>query len=511
LRELGWASVAEALAPVPALVAVVSGPEHEVVYRNDAYVEVFGARSAGETGFSAYPELAGQGFVALLDGVYQSGQPASVRATPVQLHAADASTAQLGYFTFVCTPLRDDDRHVVGVLVLAVDVTEQVQVADELRGSERRQRETALTLQRSLLPQVLHQPDELEVAVRYRPGSEEAEVGGDWYDVVPLGAGRTGIAIGDVMGRGVRAAAVMGQLRAALRAYARLDLPPAEILELLDGLVADMDSTGIVTCCYAVFDPVEATITCASAGHLPPFLVYSDGFVERLKVNPGAPLGAHTGAFAEQVCTLQDGATLALYTDGLVERRGKDLEEGMKLLADALSKVEGTLEQRCEGVLERIVGAGGDDDMALMLVGRRSADGRAGASRARTIELTLSEGQEPTRRARAFCHGALSMWHVPEHKQEDIVLVVSELVTNAILHGEAAKQLRLRRTAWRVVVEVFDNGRRMPHPRVADLDAESGRGLHLVSRLADRWGARPVHGGKVVWCEFDVPVPSAEE
>jgi anti-sigma regulatory factor (Ser/Thr protein kinase) len=180
-------------------------------------------------------------------------------------------------------------------------------------------------------------------------------------------------------------------------------------------------------------------------------------------------------------------------------------------LAQTLAEQRGTLQERCDAVLDQLasgervgeVPSGGGDAM-LVVIGRREP---GGGRLPRSIELGLSEGREPARRARAFCHGVLSTWQVPEHKREDIVLVVSELVTNAILHGGAAEQLRLRRTAQRVVIEVFDRGPRMPHPRAADLKAESGRGLHLVARLADRWGARPVRGGKAVWCEFDTPVP----
>jgi serine phosphatase RsbU (regulator of sigma subunit)/anti-sigma regulatory factor (Ser/Thr protein kinase) len=498
--QVDWASVAEALAGMPALVAVTNGPGHDLVYSNAAYQEAFGRPPADGTAGSTYPELVGARFVAFLDDVYHSGQPRSERAAAVELGAAGRHRRR-GFFTFVCAPIRAADQQVQGVLVVALDVTEQTVAAERLRRNERLQHETARALQRSLLPQVLHEPDDLQVAVRYLPGANEADVGGDWYDVVPLGAGRTGIVIGDVMGRGVRAAAVMGQLRAAVRAYARLDLPPGEILELLDSLVADLDTNQIVTCCYAVFDPVECTVTYASAGHLPPFLVHPDGAVERLDLEIGAPLGAQSGVFVEDVRSLEEGTFLALYTDGLVEGRDRDLDAGLGRLAVALGEQDGTVDQRCEGVLHRM-GAGGDDDVALLLVGRRDT----GNAPPRTIELGLSEGREPTRRARAFCHGVLSTWRVPELKREDIVLVVSELVTNAILHGESAQQLRLRRTSRRVVVEVFDNGRRMPHTRSPDPDAETGRGLHLVTRLADRWGARPVHGGKAVWCEFDIPV-----
>lgn len=142
-----------------------------------------------------------------------------------------------------------------GVLLYAADVTDHAEAAERLRTSERRHRETAVTLQRSLLPQELEQPDDLRIAATYQPGGTDAAVGGDWYDVITLGAGRTALVIGDVMGRGVRAAAVMGQLRTAVRAYARLDLPPHEVLQLLDGLAAEIDASQIATCAYAVHDP----------------------------------------------------------------------------------------------------------------------------------------------------------------------------------------------------------------------------------------------------------------
>lgn len=495
MQALNWASLTDALAGVPALIAVTGGPKHEFVFANDAYRAVFGQAAADG---SAHPELDGQSLPAILDAVYHSGRPSSLRAAPIRFATSDGY--RHGRYTIVSTPLRADDQRVVGVLVVAVDAG-----AHSTADPSGADRPTALTLQRRLLPQALHQPDDLEVSVRYLPGPAEHEVGGDWYDVVPLGAGRTGIVIGDVMGSGMHAAAVMGQLRAAMRAYARLDLPPAEVLELLDGLVADLETPELVTCGYAVFDPVESTVTFASAGHLPPFLIHPDGVVERVDLPVGPALGARGGAFTEHVRSLDEGTLFALYTDGLVARRGHRMESRMSELAVALREARGTMDERSEDVLARM--GSGDADLALLLVGRR----HTGAVPARTIELGLSEGREPTRRARAFCHGVLSTWQVSEHKGEDIVLVVSELVTNAILHGESAQQLRLRRTSRRIVVEVFDNGRRMPHPRVAGVEAENGRGLYLVARLADRWGARPVHGGKVVWCEFDVPLAGPDD
>lgn len=472
-----WASVADALAGVPALVAVTEGPEHELVYTNDAYLEVFGR--GGGTG----SELAAESSISALDSVYSTGRPHSVRAVPVRLVATDGRTRQ-GYFTFVYLPLRDPERNVSGVLVVAVDVTSEPRTVAgrrDLRGGPARR---------------VTQPEELDVAVGLRPCGES---GGAWHDVVPLGAGRTAIVVGDVREGGGDAAVAVRQLWAALRAYARLDLPPVEVLGLLDELVADAGLGPLVTCGYAVYDPSERSLTYASAGHPPPLLRHADGRSEQLLGGAGAPLGSRLDGFAEEVRTLEDGAVFALYTAGLVRAAGADR---LPALLDAEG---GTVSARCDAVLAQLPAGDRDEDALLVLVGRHDA---GGGRLLRNIELTLNEGREPARRARAFCHGVLSTWQVPDHKREDIVLVVSELVTNAILHGGAAEQLRLRRTARRVVIEVFDNGQRMPHPRAADLKAESGRGLHLVARLADRWGARPVRGGKAVWCEFDTPVPA---
>jgi anti-sigma regulatory factor (Ser/Thr protein kinase) len=254
----------------------------------------------------------------------------------------------------------------------------------------------------------------------------------------------------------------------------------------------------MVTCCYAVFDPVEATVTAASAGQVAPLTVYPDGFGERLAVVAGKPLGTRGGPVTEFTAVLPEGGTLVFHTDGLAGQLGTPT-----VIAGAHADAALPLDEHCGRIAAELGPAVAPDGGALLLVRRRTP--AEGSPPARVIELALNDGQEPTRRARAFCHGALSTWRVPEQLCEDIVLAVSELVTNAVVHGESARQLRLRRTARRVIVEVFDTGRRMPHPRVAALDAESGRGLHLVARIADRWGARPVHGGKVVWCEFDLP------
>lgn len=263
----------------------------------------------------------------------RSGKPRTVKSRRTQ---------DGGSYTVTCLPVDSPHLDGGGVLVHAADVTDHAEAAERLRASERRHRETAVTLQRSLLPQDLEQPDDLRIAATYQPGGTDAAVGGDWYDVITLGAGRTALVIGDVMGRGVRAAAVMGQLRTAVRAYARLDLPPHEVLQLLDGLAAEIDASQIATCVYAIHDPNEGKLVYASAGHLPILVRDEDGTVRRAEDPTGPPLGTGGWLHTSGSIALPPGSTAVLYTDGLVERRREDIDEGVAALARALSGASGT-------------------------------------------------------------------------------------------------------------------------------------------------------------------------
>ncbi len=380
---------------------------------------------------------------------------------------------------------------------------DQVSASDDSAGGQR-EPAASLALQNRLLAQPLHQPDELQVAVRYLPGVGEGEAGGDWYDVIAIGAGRTALVVGDVMGRGLSAAAVMGQLRAALRAYARLDLVPTEVLGLLDGVVSELHPAQIATCLYATFDPVESVLSYASAGHPPPLLRYADGTVERLPVAPGTALGMRDGPYTAQRVTVPAGATILFYTDGLVGRPSLDIDLKISALADAISGPDRPLEELADVVLSWVdpdnAGGGAADDAALLLA--RSVPATTGGVPDRSMRLQLDSGDEPAKRARAFASGVLRAWQLPQALNDDIVVVVGELVANAVLHSGSAQELRLRRTPHRVVLEVLDRSPRTPRPRPVDPEAESGRGMHLVAKLADRWGARPLDGGKSVWCEF---------
>ncbi|MEY9950454.1 hypothetical protein ABH937_007584 [Kitasatospora sp. GAS1066B] len=378
----------DVLGRLPAPVVVTYGSRHRLGYANDAYRELFGSRTPGQPAEEAMPELAELGLLPLLDQVLRSGRGRSVKARSIADPAAGPPgvIGRTRCFNVSCVPLRSTERTAatrdgqpppaVGVLIYAAEVTDQVAVAARLRESERRQREAAVTLQRSLLPQKLEQPAELRVAATYQPGGADAAVGGDWYDVIPLTGDRTALVIGDVMGRGLRAAAVMGQLRTAVRAYARLDLPPHQVMGLLDGIAMEIDANQIATCVYAVYDPPRdpvpghpqaGTLTYASAGHLPLMLRGPDGTVLQGEQQNGPPLGTGGGSHSSHSLRLLPGTTGVLYTDGLVERRDQDIDEGLGLLARTLAGAIGSPDVVCARLLRAMgVTAEHDDDVAVL-------------------------------------------------------------------------------------------------------------------------------------------------
>ncbi|WP_282692280.1 SpoIIE family protein phosphatase [Streptomyces sp. CC208A] len=228
------------------------------------------------------------------------------------------------------------------------------------------QRAAALALQRSLTNSALPAVTGLELTGRYLPASAH-DVGGDWFDVIELPGDRTALVIGDVMGHGIHAAAVMGQLRTAVRTLARRDIPPAEMLRSLDAVVADLGEDTMATCLYAVHSPATDTWTIARAGHLPPAVVAPDGAVSFLQGPPGTPLGTGAHDFGTEELPLPPGGLLVLYTDGLIEARDRDLDEGMRKLALALGRADGPLDEVCDGVLARLLVDPAQDDVALVL------------------------------------------------------------------------------------------------------------------------------------------------
>ncbi len=232
-----------------------------------------------------------------------------------------------------------------------------------------RERRVAFVLQQGLVPEEPRVPEGLEVAARYLPVGTSM-VGGDWHDIVALPGGRTALIMGDAMGHGPEAAAVMVQLRTAAHALADLELAPEEVLRRLDRMAAAMSGTPYATCLCAVLDPAASSCLVAKAGHPPPVLALPDGRTELPELPAGLPLGLAAGSFETVQLDLPPGAVLALYTDGLVESRTRPLEDGLSALRDALgaalAKPGASLDGACEEVIQALRQRG-EDDLTLLL------------------------------------------------------------------------------------------------------------------------------------------------
>ncbi|MEU4468055.1 SpoIIE family protein phosphatase [Streptomyces sp. NPDC024017] len=396
-------------------------------------------------------------------------------------------------------------------LLLAEDIVARAAVSVDNARRFTRERRTALALQRSLLPERLPELSAMDIAYRYLPTGAGADIGGDWFDVIPLSGARVALVVGDVVGHGIHASATMGRLRTAVRTLADVDLSPDELLTQLDDLVIRLDreegpeargaqeASGQVgaTCLYAVYDPVSRRCTMARAGHPPPALVTPDGGVRFLELPAGPPLGLGGLPFEAAEVQLEENSLLALYTDGLIEAPGHDIEAGMALLRRALSSPAQALEETCEQVLRTLLTGRPADDIVLMLA--RTAV--LGAGKVRTWQLP----PEPAAvaRARKMAGEQLSEWGLTE-AEFATELIVSELVTNALRYGGAPIELRLIRDAS-LICEVSDGSSTAPHLRRARVFDEGGRGLLLVAQLAERWGSRQTATGKTIWAEQPLP------
>jgi PAS domain S-box-containing protein len=466
---------------------------------SDEYLRIVG-RSRGELDSMDYEEVVG-----LLI------HPDDRDRVQAILDRADGST-----FSYETRLVRPDGETIL-VTISGEPVTGEHGTNETLRGTiqditERRAAEEALAmaaanaeaaarehsiadqLQRSLLPRTAFDLEHLEVATYYRAGVEGTQVGGDWYDVIELGGGRTALVVGDVMGRGVRAAAVMGQLRAAVRAYARLDLPPADLLESLDGLVRDIGEDQIVTCIYAVFDPADRCLRFANAGHLPPIVSSPGQGCRPIDGEENPPLGIGPFNMNQHTVSLASDARVLLYTDGLVERRGEDLGLGIEALVRHMAGITGPVNGVPEELAAAMLPDGPDDDVAI-LVARVDPP---------SVDESLSHRLEPARSAaadaRQLVADHLEARDLPAGLVADAVLATSELVTNAVLYGQPPIDLRMRIEGADVVVEVRDQAAHQPRKLRPDDDDEHGRGLQIVAALSARWGTRPTEEGKAVWC-----------
>jgi anti-sigma regulatory factor (Ser/Thr protein kinase) len=364
-----------------------------------------------------------------------------------------------------------------------------------------RERATALTLQRSMLPTGLSAPSSVEVRHRYLPGSKLIEVGGDWYESIALPGARVALVVGDVAGHGVRAAVTMGRLRTAIHTLAMLELPPAETLQQLNELMQELGvrEPHFATCVYAIFDAVTGMCEVASAGHLPPLLVRPDGTNEFLDVMPAPPLGVGTGLIQSRTLSIEDGSLIVLYTDGLVEKRSRDIDEGLGRLREIFGpgSTEEPLEDLCRATLAGVYADEHRDDIAVLMARLRRIQPENVVSWTLPAELTSAS------RARSLIKRPLRRWGLIE-LLPTAELLVSELVTNAVRYAQGKIGLRLIKEGG-LVCEVLDDSAALPRLRHPDDSDERGRGLQVVSQLAQRWGARRAASGKVVWCELPLP------
>ncbi|MEU6912485.1 SpoIIE family protein phosphatase [Streptomyces olindensis] len=425
------------------------------------------------------------------------------RSTLVVPLTARGATLGVARFCRHRDPVPFDDED----LFLAQEIAARAAVAIDNARRYTYAHATALTLQRSLLPRRTAEQTAVDVACRYLPAGAQAGVGGDWYDVIPLSGARVALVVGDVVGHGIHAAATMGRLRTAVRTLADVDLPPEELLTHLDDVVIrlsaeasadpDPETAGDVgaTCLYAVYDPVDGRCSLARAGHVLPAVVSGDGTVDLLDLPPGPPLGLGGLPFEAAEVDLPEGSLLALYTDGLVEARDRDIEAGLTLLRHALAQPSASLEATCDTVLQALLPAGRPHDDAALLLARTRALGDH-----QVAAWDVDADPAAVARARSSAVRQLSSWGLGDL---DFIaeLVVSELVTNAIRYGRPPVRLRLIRDQS-LLCEVSDAGSTSPHLRRARAFDEGGRGLLLVAQLAERWGTRHARQGKTVWAEL---------
>ncbi|MFD7502474.1 SpoIIE family protein phosphatase [Streptomyces sp. NPDC059850] len=398
-------------------------------------------------------------------------------------------------------PFTQDD------VLLAEEITTRAAVCVDNARRFTRERDTALALQRSLLPQAVPRPSAVEVASRYLPAGPYTAAGGDWFDVIPLSGARVALVVGDVVGHGIQASATMGRLRTAVRTLADVDLPPDELLTHLDDLVIHLsaetgggESTGDVgaTCLYAVYDPVSHRCTMAAAGHPAPAVVTPGGAVEFVPLPVGPPLGVGGLPFEAMDLELPEHTVLALYTNGLVGGWDRDVDEGRVLLADALAHPAASLEGTCDSVLRALLPETGVlDDVALLLARTHALD----AAHVATWDVPADPAC--VARSRRDVTERLTDWGLDEAAFAT-ELVVSELVTNAIRHAIPPIQLRLIHD-HSLICEVSDASNTAPHMRRARTFDEGGRGLLLVAQLSRRWGSRQTAEGKTIWAEQPLP------
>ncbi|WP_327371614.1 SpoIIE family protein phosphatase [Streptomyces sp. NBC_01217] len=364
-------------------------------------------------------------------------------------------------------------------------------------------------LQQAMLPRRIPDVPGAQVAVRYRSARLGRDIGGDWYDVIPLPGGRVGAVIGDVQGHDTHAAAVMGQLRIVLRAYAAEGHSPATVIARASVFLHELDTDRFATCSYAEVDLTTGVVQLVRAGHVDPLVRDTDGCCRRLPAEGGLPLGlsAEFGRLEYPVSTveLDPGQTLILFTDGLVELPGTDLDEGMQLLTSMVRNGPQDLQMLADQLCEEVDERGGEDDVAVLMLRRKAAHAPQPGGR---LQQQVAQGDpDALSSARHMIRAAVRAWGA-KTRADEIELAADELITNALMHTDGGAIVTVRVLTGperRLRVDVEDRSSALPRRRDAGQAGVSGRGLMLVDRLTDLWGVESRGSGKCVWCEFVIP------
>jgi anti-sigma regulatory factor (Ser/Thr protein kinase)/PAS domain-containing protein len=352
-------------------------------------------------------------------------------------------------------------------------------------------------LQRQLLPRRLPELPGAVAVARYLPSTAGLELGGDWYDVIPLPDHHVALVIGDVQGHSAAAATLMGQMRTALRAYAVEGHPPDVVVSRANRLLTDLETDLFATCAYVDVDLEEGSAWCVRAGHLAPVLRHADGSTEVAEADGGPPLGVVAQSdFPMSPLRLRPGTVIALTTDGLVETVEADIDEGMDGFAHELGASDPA---HLDLVADALLGnARRSDDVALLLLRYDGMD-----LRPQRDSWTVWRLPQAVSQARRFTRRTLRAWGVPPDAMDAVLLVVSELVTNALVHTDGRVRLDLTRINHRLRVAVADSSPRTPvKPTSIGWEATGGRGILLVEAMSAAWGTVPVSGGKQVWSEI---------
>ncbi|MFJ3086320.1 MULTISPECIES: SpoIIE family protein phosphatase [unclassified Streptomyces] len=364
-------------------------------------------------------------------------------------------------------------------------------------------------LQQAMLPRRIPDVPGAQIAVRYRSARLGRDIGGDWYDVIPLPGGRVGAVIGDVQGHDTHAAAVMGQLRIVLRAYAAEGHSPATVMARASVFLHELDTDRFATCTYAEADLTTGVVQLVRAGHVDPLVRDSDGGCHRVPSEGGLPLGlsAEFGRLEYPVSTveLDPGQTMVLFTDGLVELPGADLDEGTQRLTALVTNGPQDLEQLADRLCASVDERGGEDDVAMLLLRRKAA--QAPQSGGRLQQHVAQNDPEALSSARHMIRAAVRAWGAKD-RADEVELAADELVTNALMHTDGGAIVTIRVLTGpdrRLRVDVEDRSSALPRRRDAGEAGVSGRGLMLVDQLADAWGVESRGTGKCVWSEFVVP------